>query len=182
MSVSKLFRSISATMAVVLCLASVPTTSVAQDRGRQTTSTSTRPSSATATVPESNDAEDEMAYTLRMGEAAPFAGTLFSVAAAARLLANLEFTQESCNLQISEKVRLSEANMQLRIDTEHARFEALQYRHTELMRIRNDQIQFLTAQYKPRSWYEKGDFWFGVGTVTGVLITVVAAYAIGLAN
>jgi len=169
-------------MAVVLCLTAVPTASIAQDRSRQAASAASRPPATTSAAPESSDADDEMVYTLRMGEAAPFAGTLFSVAAAARLLANLEFTQESCNLQISEKVRLTEANMQLRIDTQSARLEALQYRHTELMRIRNDQIQFLTAQYKPRSWYEKGDFWFGVGTVAGVLITVVAAYALGLAN
>lgn len=181
MKVGKFFQTISAVVSIVLCVASIPISSAAQDRNRQSSSAvHTLP--ATSSVPEHTDDGNEIAYTLRMGEAAPFSGTLFSVAAAARLLANLEFTQDTCNLQISEKVHLTEANMQLRIDTEHAKFEALQYRHTELMRIRNDQIQFLTSQYKPRSWYETGDFWFGVGTVTGVLITVVAAYALGLAN
>lgn len=153
----------------------LPTSLYAQDR-------TPRPPVASSSPPSSSDSDDEMVYTLRMGEAAPFAGTLFSISAAARILTNLEFTQETCNLQINEKLRLSEANMQLRIDTERARFDALQYRHTELMRVRNDQIQFLTEQYRPRPWYQKGDFWFGVGTVTGVLITIAAGYALGLAN
>ena len=34
--------------------------------------------------------------TLRIGDPAPFDGTLFSVSAAARILTDLEFTQEQC--------------------------------------------------------------------------------------
>ena len=177
MWIQKSIRWISLVTALSVFSAALPQSAVAQSRP-----STSRPPVASSAPPSSSDSDDEMVYTLRMGESAPFAGTLFSVTAAARLLANLEFTQDSCNLQISEKVRLSEANMQLRIDTERARFDALQYRHTELMRIRNDQIQFLTKQYRPRPWYEKGDLWFGVGTVVGVLVTIAAGYALGLAN
>jgi len=119
--------------------------------------------------------------TVRAGDPAPFAGTLFSTSAAARLLADLELTQERCDIQINSRVRLAEANMQLQIDTERARLTALQFRMTEVTRIKNDQIDFLMRQHRPRAWYESGEFWFGLGSVVGVIITVAAGYALGQA-
>jgi len=75
---------------------------------------------------EETEDQEAAVVTLDLGEPAPFAGTLFSVAAAARLLANLESARASCDLEVSRRVRLAEANMQLQIDTERARFEALE--------------------------------------------------------
>jgi len=119
--------------------------------------------------------------TVRAGDPAPFTGTLFSTSAAARLLADLELTQERCDIQINSRIRLTEANMQLQIDTERARLTALQFRMTEVTRIKNDQIDFLMRQHRPRAWYESGEFWFGLGSVVGVIITVAAGYALGQA-
>ena len=132
-------------------------------------------------IRQESTASDPVMTTLRLGDPAPFPGTLFSVPAVARLLADLEFTQEKCDIQVSARIRLTEANMQLQIDTERARFTALEYRHTEIMRVRDDQIQFLTKQHRPESWYESGEFWFGLGSVVGVIITVAAGYALGQA-
>jgi len=136
------------------------------------------PAAAAAATPPSTE---PVMTTVRAGEAAPFTGTLFSVAAAAQMLANLELTQERCDIQVSTRVRLTEANMQLTIDTERARFTALQYRLNEVTRIKNDQISFLMRQHRPRPWYESGEFWFGLGAVVGVVITVAAGYALGQA-
>ena len=51
-----------------------------------------------------------------------------------------------------------------------------------MIRVRDEQITFLTNQIRPRQWYESGEFWFGVGALAGVLVTVAAGYALGLAN
>ena len=120
--------------------------------------------------------------TLRLGQPAPFDGTLFSVPAAARLLADLEFTQAQCDLQISNRLSLQQSQFQLQLDTQIARYTSLELRHTELMALRSQQIDFLTENYKPRAWYESGEFWFAMGVVGGVLLTVGAGYAIGQAN
>lgn len=154
--------------------AAVPSLLAAQDRPRA--------APAAAPEPEEESDPEEYMLTLHVGEEAPFDGTLFSVAAAARLLADLELTQARCDLEVGRRVRLSEAEMQLRIDTERARFEALEYRHTELMRIRDQQIEFLTGQLRPEQWYESGEFWFVIGLLSGVALTVAAGYAVGQAN
>jgi hypothetical protein len=139
-----------------------------------------RPSTQTASST-SQAAPDPVMTTVRAGESAPFTGTLFSVSAAAQMLANLELTQERCDIQTNTRVRLTEANMQLTIDTERARFTALEYRLNEITKVKNDQINFLLRQHRPRPWYESGEFWFGLGSVVGVIITVAAGYALGQA-
>ncbi len=144
-------------------------------------SAQSRAASTSASAPATPTSSDPVMTTVRAGEAAPFTGTLFSVSAAAQMLANLELTQERCDIQTNTRVRLTEANMQLTIDTERARFTALEYRLREVTRIKNDQINFLLRQHRPRPWYESGEFWFGLGSVVGVIITVAAGYALGQA-
>ena len=136
----------------------------------------------TETAEDSESSPPAQVTTLRAGEPAPFDGTLFSVPAAARLLTDLEFTQEQCNLQITNRLSLQQSEFQLQLDTQLARYTALEYKHTELMNLRTQQIDFLTENYQPRAWYESGEFWFAMGIVGGVLITVGAGYAIGQAN
>ena len=120
--------------------------------------------------------------TLRLGDPAPFDGTLFSVTAAARILADLEFTQAQCDIQINQRLALSQSEFQLQLDTQLARYSSLEFRHNELMALRTQQIDFLTKNYEPQRWYQSGEFWFAMGIVGGVLITVGAGYAIGQAN
>jgi hypothetical protein len=158
---------ISLTAYVSSLLSAAPITASAQPRPQPQT-----PASAPS---------EPVMITVRVGDPAPFTGTLFSTSAAARLLADLELTQERCDIQINSRVRLTEANMQLQIDTERARLTALQFRMTEVTRIKNDQIDFLMRQHRPRAWYESGEFWFGLGSVVGVIITVAAGYALGQA-
>ena len=124
----------------------------------------------------------ERVTTLRAGDPAPFAGTLFSVPAAARLLTDLEFTQEACALETTRRLSLQASEFQLQLDLKQARIDSLEYRHTELMALRSQQINFLTENYEPQKWYESGEFWFSMGVVGGVLVTIAAGYAIGQAN
>jgi Ni/Co efflux regulator RcnB len=155
----------------------------AQDRSR--TAPRAAATAPTTTQDEQPEPEEEAVgevMTLHIGDVAPMDGTLFSVEAAARLLTNLEFTEETCTVRMNEQLRLQEARLRLDIDTEHARFLGLEYRHNEMIRVRDEQITFLTNQIRPRQWYESGEFWFGLGAAVGVIVTVAAGYALGLAN
>ena len=120
--------------------------------------------------------------TLKKGDTAPFDGTLFSTDAAASLLVDLENRQKQCDIQKSRELSLLRSELQLKIDLKQSAFDALQYKHTNILSIKEDQIKFLQGQLKPTPWYESGEFWFAMGIVGGILITVGAGYAIGQAS
>lgn len=148
----------------------MPTTSYAQDTTED----------ASEAAPDSESTE--RVATVRQGDPAPFSGTLFSVTAAARLLADLEFTQQSCEIEVNRRLQLQASEFQLQLDTQNARYESLEFRHNELMALRGQQIEFLTQNYEPPKWYESGEFWFATGVVGGILIAIGTGYALGQIN
>ncbi len=137
---------------------------------------------AYADTPSPPSEDRERITTLRLGEPAPFAGTLFSTKAAAKLMVDLKFTQETCNLEIDRRLGLLRADMQLKLDILQGSYDSLQTKHTSLMKVKDEQIDFLGEQIKPVVWYESGEFWFAMGVVGGILITIGAGYALGQTN
>ena len=140
------------------------------------------PCVAYADPPPPVDDDRERVTTLRLGEPAPFSGTLFSTRAAAKLMVDLKFTQETCQLEIDRRLGILRTDMQLKLDILQGRYDSLDMRHTSLMSIKADQISFLESKIKSPAWYESGEFWFAMGVVGGILITVGAGYAIGQAS
>ena len=53
---------------------------------------------------------------LKKGQPAPFDGTLFNTEAAARLLIDLEFSQEACQIETTRQLQLQSAQFHLEID------------------------------------------------------------------
>ena len=125
--------------------------------------------------------DNQSIITLQKDDCAPFTGTLFSTSAAAQLLVDLETTQKHCDLQKEKALSLLGAQLQLKIDLKQSALEALQYKHDNTLVIKNDQIKFLQEQIRPPAWYESGEFWFAMGLISGILITVSAGYALGQA-
>ena len=123
--------------------------------------------------------EEEKVVTIKKGDPAPFTGTLFNTPAAARLMIDLEFTQETCRVETYRQLGLLRSELQLKIDLCSARNEALLLRHTEILAIKNNQIDFLERQFKPRPWYQTTEFGIVIGVVLGIGITVGAGYALG---
>lgn len=140
-----------------------------------------RPGLVQAQDPPAADPQEYM-LTLHEGEAAPFDGTLLNVPAAARILTDLRLREEECRIETTRRLGILEANMQLRIDTERAQREALQYRHDQLISIKEEQIDFLTENMRPPAWYQTGEFWYSLGAVSGIAITLLAAYALSLVD
>ena len=139
------------------------------------------PGQVIAQDPPAPEPQEYMA-TLHEGEAAPFDGTLLNVPAAARILTDLRLREEECRVETNRRLGILEANMQLRVDTETARREALQYRHDQLVSIKDEQINFLTENMRSPSWYQTGEFWYTLGVVSGIAITIISAYALSLVD
>jgi hypothetical protein len=120
--------------------------------------------------------------TLKQGETAPFAGTLFNTRAATKLLIDLEYSSETCKLEKEREIGIFGSKLQLQIDLCVATQDSQKFRFDETLKIRDGQISFLESQIRPPPWYESGEFWFAVGLVGGILITIGAGYALGQAN
>ena len=119
---------------------------------------------------------------LSQGERAPFQGILLSESAAAKLFADLEFTEKECQLRLTRELEIASITSRSQIDALTLRLQVETERTDRLLDIKDERIEFLEQNWKPQPWYESGEFWFGMGVVGGVLITVGSAYALSHAT
>ena len=119
--------------------------------------------------------------SIREGDPAPFAGTLFSTTAAAKLLLDLQYTKESCKIEIDRENGLLAAKFQLDIDKLNSTLAIERDLSQKRLAIKNSQVEFLMKRYEPAPWYKSGEFWFALGVAGGILITVASGYALGQA-
>ena len=120
---------------------------------------------------------DEKVTTLSEGDLAPFTGTLFNTEAAARLLADLELSTRSCQIETDRLVGIKQAEMQLEIDSLQASLDATKLRYDDVLLIKNNQIDFLDQQLS-KSAKPNNELWLVLGIVGGVAITGAAAWSI----
>ena len=121
---------------------------------------------------------DEQVATVVEGAPAPFTGTLFNTEATARMLAELELTEETCNLRITRAVGLKQAEMQLSLDQLQIRFDTSAQLSAQRLLIRDQQIDFLQEQFQPPTWYEHPALWVAVGLIIGTGTTIGITYAV----
>ena len=122
---------------------------------------------------------DERVVTLQEGQAAPFSGTLFSTEAAARVLIDLELANESCQIQVERETEALRAEMLLDYRNLEASRDALRIRYDQTLQIKNDQIDFLQQQARPKMSREVTLI---VGVLTGVGLTIASAYTLDKIN
>tara|TARA_Y100001972_G_scaffold119133_1_gene160042 strand:+ start:242 stop:733 length:492 start_codon:yes stop_codon:yes gene_type:complete len=126
--------------------------------------------------------ENPQILTLKKDQKAPFDGTFFSTSASAKLIVDLEFNEETCKIETERQLSLLDAKLKLDLDLLQSKYDSLESRHDEVIKIKNDQIDFLETKIKPRPWYASGEFLFGMGVLGGILVTVAAGYALGQAS
>jgi len=119
---------------------------------------------------------------LRKGQHAPFAGILLSDTAAAKLFADLKFTERECQLRLTRELKINTLQLTSQIDALKLRLEVETTRSTGLLAVKDERIKFLELNWRPTPWYESGEFWFAMGVVGGILITVASGYAISQAG
>ena len=71
---------------------------------------------ATMGVVFADEPQEEKIVTLQVGDTAPFSGTLFSTAAAAKIAIDLENAQQACQIKIEQATAKKEAEMQYLVD------------------------------------------------------------------
>lgn len=119
---------------------------------------------------------------MQKGDVAPFAGTLFSVEAASKVLVDMENAEQQCKIETDQEVEKVKADAELTLANERAAKEAAQTKYTDIVQIKNDQITFLETHVErevkknKRNW---GPVWFSGGVLGGILITIAAGYALG---
>ena len=124
---------------------------------------------------------DEAITTLVEGEPAPFTGTLFSTAAAARLLADMEANQELCQVHIETQLALQEAKLTYELETTKASLAACQLRETEIIELKQQQINLLSIELERANRVPKWVIFSG-GVVGGVGLTIASAWALNQAS
>ena len=118
--------------------------------------------------------------SIKKNQRAPFEGTLFDINASADLTLRLENHKRQCEIRLTKEVDLCKAKSKLDLDLKIAELESLTKKHVEIMKIKNDQIDFLQkAATRNVPWYKTNKFWFSTGVVTGLVVSIASAYAWG---
>ena len=117
--------------------------------------------------------------TIQKGAKAPFAGTLFSTEAAANLAVELENKDKQCKIEKDKALEVLSIQHKLQLDLKIAELDALKFKHDQILEIKEDQIGFLESKFQPTPWYESGEFWFSVGLIGGIVVTIATGYALG---
>ncbi len=119
-------------------------------------------------------ADETPQYThLEVGQTAPFAGTLFNPAATAQLIAESQYSMDSCDLRVEFEVQRTEARFQLQLDSLQATYDSLDQRHTLLMDIKNQEIETyrelaLKQPNKNNQWWLAGGIIMGAASSIGI--------------
>ena len=117
---------------------------------------------------------------MKKGQKAPFDGTLFDLQASADITVRLENHKAQCDLRLTREKQVCETEGSYKLNLKIAELEALQQRHTDILNIKNNQIQFLQKKaMRDVPWYENNKLWFAVGVVAGFAVSFGSAYAWG---
>lgn len=127
----------------------------------------------TLAIPNIAYADEEVA-TVQQGDPAPFTGTLFNTEATARMLAELQLTEESCSLRIDRAVSLKEAEMQLSLDQLQIRFDTSTELFQQRLLIRDQQVQFMDQELTRKKVHPA---WFFVGGIVVGSLTAIGTAA-----
>tara|TARA_R110001583_G_scaffold48919_12_gene153158 strand:+ start:3756 stop:4193 length:438 start_codon:yes stop_codon:yes gene_type:complete len=115
--------------------------------------------------------------TLEKNDLAPFAGTLFSTSAAARIAIELENNDTTCGLKIGQAVEKQKAYDKFQFDLKQASLDACLEKYTVVVDLKQNQIDTMTEQLKKNTGPQPA-WWFAGGVVGGIAVTVLSAWAL----
>ena len=122
------------------------------------------------------ETEDPKFTNLKQGECAPFDGTLFNPPATAQLITENRYAMTECDLRVEYKIKKTQAEMNLQLDTLQISYESLSEKHNLLMDIKNSEIDIyremaLNQPNKNNHW------WLAGGVVVGIGLSLGTFYA-----
>lgn len=114
--------------------------------------------------------------SLNKGDAAPYAGILLDSEATAKILTERKYLGLQYDLKLDLEIKKLVTAHDLKLGLLQARFDNLQGKHEELLKIKNDEITRLQEIVKdqPNSYSE---WWLAGGVVLGILVSITVFYA-----
>lgn len=116
-------------------------------------------------------------------------GTFLTRPAAASLLVGLQNIENTWQIELNRVLAYNNACWQYRVSLlesevrlKDSTITTLNTEMTRRLQIRDEHIDILNSRNNPPRWYESGEFWFAMGVVAGIGITVGAGYALGQVN
>ena len=112
------------------------------------------------------------------GQSVPFDGRLFNDEAVASILADSEAVTQQCEIRKDLEWKVQMADLQYKHDVLTAEYQSLEYKHQQMLEIRDEEIEVLRKQgsTKRSTWMFLGGFALGTGAS---LATYHAATKIG---
>ena len=113
---------------------------------------------------------------LSKGEHAPYTGVLLDNIAAARVFSNKKYFEEQWQLKLQYELGKQKARLDLTIQSQKASLDALQEKHTTLMKIKDDEIKRLSDLATGKEDYTT--WWTVGGVLVGIGLTIAVVYAV----
>ena len=112
---------------------------------------------------------------IKAGQKAPYTGVLLNSIAAAKLLADKQFSEEQWKLRIEYEVGKERAKLNMIIQSQKASINGLKEKHTTLMEIKTDEIERLSKIASNTNDYSM--WWLTGGVAAGIGLTIALLFA-----
>jgi len=110
------------------------------------------------------------------GERTPYGGLLFDLRASVKLKLDKEFALKKYQLELDLQKKLLTSEFTLKLGVLQTKHDALQSKHTSLLKIKNDEIGRLQELVK-KSPNDYTQWWFVGGIIIGCLLSIGVYYA-----
>ena len=117
---------------------------------------------------------------LSKGEHAPYTGVLLDNIAAARVFSDKKYLKEQFDLKLQYELGRQKARLDLTIQSQKASLDALQEKHTTLMKLKDDEIKRLSDLAAGKEDYTT--WWAVGGVIVGIGLTIAVVYAVDAGN
>ena len=109
---------------------------------------------------------DPLISKIKEGERAPFEGRIFNDEAVATVLADSELAVQQCEIKKDLEWKIEMSGLQYQHDMYKTKHESLEFKHTELMRIKDQEIDLLLKHSFPQRtmWIFLGGFTIGTAS------------------
>ena len=114
--------------------------------------------------------------SLNLGVKAPYSGILLDAEATAKILAERKFLGLQYELKLDLEVKKLISSHQLQLGLLQARFDGLNSQHTQILKIKSDEITRLQEIVKKRP-NSNSEWWLAGGVVIGILVSIGVLYA-----
>ncbi len=113
---------------------------------------------------------------LQAGEKAPYSGVLLNSTAAAKLLAEQNYTTDQWKLKLEYELAKQSTQLNLTIESQKISYVALEKKHWTLMRIKDQELKRLSKIVSNKNDYSI--WWASGGVIVGIGLTIAVVYAV----